>query len=60
MGTAKNINFSHFNEVIFTGFDFLQGIQIYSWNYHMSLETLIAKNISVFHVAWKRLIGIMS
>jgi hypothetical protein len=51
IGTAKNRNFLHVNEIRLIGFAFLQGIQIYARNRHLRLETVSAKNNSVLHVS---------
>jgi hypothetical protein len=60
IGITNNSKLLHVDEIRLMEFDFLQRIQVYSQNRHTSLETLIAKNSSVLHVAWKRLIDIVS
>jgi hypothetical protein len=57
IGTAKNSIISHVNEISLIGFDFLQGIQIYAQNCHMSPETLTAKNSKCLACHLKKLIG---
>jgi hypothetical protein len=43
IGSTKNRNFSHVNEIWLIGFDFLQGIQICVRNSHWALELKLLK-----------------